>query len=186
MDWAVMDKPEETVSSEVIFRGRVFSVVRDRVRHGSREYVREVVVHPGAVAIIAMTSAREILLVKQFRYPAGRYLVEIPAGTLEEGESPESCAVRELEEETGYRACRIEKITEFFLAPGYSTEIIHLFMAYELERSTANPDVDEHITLLKVRAEEALAMIDKGEIIDAKTIAALLYLKQKRPEVFNV
>ncbi|MDJ0269965.1 MAG: NUDIX hydrolase [Aigarchaeota archaeon] len=181
-----MDKPEETISSEVVFRGRVFSVVRDRVRHGSREYVREVVVHPGAVAIIAMTGAGELLLVRQFRYPAGRYLVEIPAGTLEEGESPENCAMRELEEETGYKAGKIEKITEFFLAPGYSTERIHLFIAYELERSTASPDVDEHITLLKARVEEALAMIEKGEIIDAKTIAALLYLKHKHREVFNV
>jgi len=163
------------LSSEVIARGRVFNVRRDRVTDGSREYFRDVVVHRGAVAVIPLLDDGEVLLVRQYRYAVDEELIEVPAGTLEEGEEPVRCAGRELEEETGYVAGRLEHLADFYLAPGYSSERIIVFVAEDLRRGRQGLDFDESIEVLRVRLGDALEMIRRGEIKDAKTIASLLY-----------
>ena len=168
-----MQRPE-ILSSEEIYRGRVFRVRVDRLRYGGREIAREVVEHPGSVVILPLLDDRTLLLIRQYRHAVGEELVEAPAGTLEAGESPERCALRELEEETGYRAGRVVKFAEFYLAPGYSSERMHAFVAKELERGESRPEEDENISVIKVSVDEALKMVESGEIRDVKTIASIL------------
>jgi len=134
--------------------------------------VREVVEHRGAAAIIPLLEDK-VVLVRQFRYAASSDLLEIPAGTLEPDEEPEACARRELEEETGYKSGELRKIMECFLAPGYSTEKIHFYLATKLELSMMRTEEDERITLEVVPIAEALEMVRRGEIRDAKTVCAL-------------
>lgn len=165
----------ERISSETIYRGRVFEVRRDRVRIRGRSIVREVVVHPGAAAILPILSDGKILLIRQYRYPVDENLLEIPAGTLEEGENPEECALRELEEETGYKAGRLMLLTSFYMAPGYSSEYLRLYLAEDLERGVQRPEIDEEIELVEMGLEEALKAVREGLIKDSKTIIALLY-----------
>jgi ADP-ribose pyrophosphatase len=140
---------------------------------------RELVVHPGAVAIAALTAENEIILVRQYRYPVRQVLYEIPAGKLEKGENPDNSAIRELEEETGFNAEKWEKLSAFFTAPGFSNEIMHLYAATDLTVSTAHPDPDEIIVWEKVPMDKALGMIETGEIKDGKTILAIQWLKRK-------
>ncbi len=169
-----MRKPR-VLSSEIIAKGRVFDVRRDKVVDDEREYFRDVVVHRGAVAIIPLLDDEEILLVRQYRYAVDEELVEVPAGTLEEGEEPVKCAARELEEETGYIAEHLEHLIDFYLAPGYSSEKISVFVARDLRKGRQNLDIDENIEVIKVGLNEALEMIRQGEIKDAKTLASILY-----------
>lgn len=165
----------ERISSESIYRGRVFEVKRDEIRVRGRSIVREVVIHPGAAAILPILPNGRILLIRQYRYPVDETLLEIPAGTLEKGESPEECARRELEEETGYRAGRLRLLASFYMAPGYSSEYLRLYLAEELERGERRPEVDEEIELTEMGLEEALKAVRDGLIRDSKTIIALLY-----------
>lgn len=141
---------------------------------------RDMVLHPGAVAIIAVTEEEEVIFVKQYRYPVQTVLYEIPAGKLEKGEDPLICATRELEEETGFVAQSWEKITTFYTAPGFANETMHLYYARDLEKKEAHPDPDEIITFAKIKLSEALQMIEKGEIQDAKTLIALLWLAKAK------
>lgn len=136
---------------------------------------REVVEHPGAVAILPLLERDKILLLKQYRPAIGKWIYEIPAGTLEKGEDYLECARRELEEETGYKARRMEKLFEMYLAPGYSTEKLHSFLASDLEPSSPHRDLGEEIKVVKVPFEKALKMIESNRIEDAKTIATLLF-----------
>lgn len=159
--------------SEVVYSGRLFDV-RRVVFEG--DVVREVVVHPGAVAVVPFLEDGRLVLVEQFRHSVGSWMVEVPAGTIEK-ESPEECAARELEEETGYVAGEMHKIGEFFLAPGYSTELLQVFLAKKLGPGSVKRDVDEDMKILTVPFSEALAMIRSGRIRDAKTIASLLLVK---------
>lgn len=166
---------EVSLGEHEIYQGRVIHVVVADVRlpngaPGRRELVR----HPGAVAIVALDDAEHVLLVRQFRFAAGRVLSEIPAGTLNPGEDPLLCAERELQEETGYAPGRLQPLGGIFVAPGYTTEFIHLFLATDLRESRLEMDDDEFISLDRVPLAEALAMIDRGEIIDGKSIAGLL------------
>jgi ADP-ribose pyrophosphatase len=166
---------EETIlSSEEIYRGRIvhLSVVSVRLPNGS-ETKRELVQHPGAVAIVALDEQQNVLLVRQFRMAARRALLEIPAGTLDPEEPPLVCAERELQEETGYRPGKLEAIGGIYVAPGYTTEYIHLFLASDLTESRLEMDYDEFIEASRVPLTEALAMIERGEIIDAKSITGL-------------
>jgi len=140
---------------------------------------REMVTHPGAVAIIAYTANNEIILVKQYRYPVKETLYEIPAGKLESGEMSDASAKRELEEETGFVAKRWEKVSSFYTAPGFSNEKMHLFMATDLIEKTAHPDPDEIIVYEKMPLEEAMKMIETGEIKDSKTMFALMWLEKR-------
>lgn len=130
--------------------------------------------HRGAVALVVMPDEKSLILVRQFRLPAGRVLLELPAGTLNEGETPEACARRELAEETGYEANNFEKLLECFLAPGYSSEVMHIFRAEGLRRHSGRLDEDEAIEVVKVGFDEALQMIERKEIEDAKSICGIL------------
>lgn len=166
---------EKVIESETVFQGRLLSLRVDKVEIGSGVVsTREIVVHRGAVAILPILPSGEVLLVRQFRLPAGKVLLEIPAGTLSPGEEPLECAKRELKEETGYSAGKWSKLTSLFLAPGYSTEYIHLYLAEELSYGDVEPDEDEIIDLVPMPFAKALEMVRKGEIEDAKTVCALL------------
>ena len=172
---------EETLSSRRLYEGAVVRLRVDRVRMPSgREAVREVVEHRGTVTIVAVNGEGQVLLVQQHRYPTGRSLLELPAGTLDRDEAPEACAARELEEETGFRAGRVRRLGGFFLAPGYSTEYIQAYLATDLEPGSAGGDEDEDIQVLSLPLAEVLRMVETGELEDAKSLASLLlYLRLK-------
>lgn len=165
---------EEVVSSTTIYRGRVLEFKNTTVRLPSgNPYTREIVEHPGAVAILPILEDK-ILLIRQFRLAAGRVLYELPAGTLSEGENPDACAEREIIEETGYRAGKLERIFECYLAPGYSTELMYFYVATELEAGPQHLAEDEAIKVYPTPLKEALAMVERNEIMDAKTAVGLL------------
>ena len=166
---------EETLSSRRIYEGIIVKLRADRVRlPGGRETVREVVEHSGAVTVVAMDGEGRMLLVRQHRHAAGRFLLELPAGTLDRDEEPEACAARELEEETGFRAGRIQRLGGFFVAPGYCTEYINVYLATDLRPGEAGGDEDEDIEVLALPPDEVLRLIETGELEDAKSLAALL------------
>lgn len=138
-----------------------------------RSTVREVVEHRGAAAIVPILNEDKVVLVRQYRYAIGSDLLEIPAGTLETGEDPEICARRELKEETGYRCNELTKILECYVAPGYSSEKIHFYLAKKLEQSLMNTEEDERIKVEALPIALALSRIRSGEIRDAKTVCGL-------------
>jgi ADP-ribose pyrophosphatase len=170
-----MSRPPKVLKSESIYSGRVISLIKDTVALPSgRTVIREKVMHPGSVGILPVLEDGGLVLIKQFRYVVGSNLFEIPAGTIEEGESPEECAVRELREETGYQAGRLTPLSAFYLAPGYSNEFMWLFKATELEAGAIRPMPDESIEVRRFGLNEVLQMIRSGEIRDVKTICAIL------------
>jgi len=157
-----------------IFTGRVFRVTRATVSiPGKGEVIRDIVRHSGAVAIVPLVSQREVLLVRQYRFAADAHLWEIPAGTLEPGESPRDCAARELEEETGYRAGEIRLVLQFYSTPGFCDELMHLFIAQDLSGGRQKLDLDESLVTEKFQLDRAREMVIGGEIRDAKTIIGL-------------
>ncbi len=162
------------LDSETVFRGRIFYVTVDTVQEGEVTYKREVVHHRGSAVILPVFSDYTVALVKQYRHPAVRYLLEAPAGTLEEGEIPEDGAARELEEELGVVAGKLEKLTEFFVSPGFCEEKMWLFLATELSETSQRLEDDEILEIVRVPFSEALEMITDGEIQDAKTIIGLM------------
>lgn len=166
---------EKVLHTQSIYEGQVvkLALLDVELSDGTRAK-RELVKHPGAVAIIALDADNHVLLVRQFRIAAGKVLREIPAGTLEPGEAPLNSAERELQEETGYRPGKIEPIGGLYVAPGYTTEYIHLFLATDLRESRLQGDADEFIEVDRIPLTEAVAMIERGEIIDAKSITGLL------------
>ncbi|WP_352404845.1 NUDIX hydrolase [Sporanaerobacter acetigenes] len=179
-----MDFEEKTMKTEKIYEGKMLNLRIDTVELPDKKYSkREIVEHPGAVAIVALTNQDEIVLVKQYRKAVERELLEIPAGKLEIGEEPKETAIRELKEETGYTSNKLEYLLEFYTSPGFSNEKIYLFLANELIEGQAEPEKDEYIELVKVKLEDLIDMIDKGEIIDSKTIIGAMvardYLSNK-------
>lgn len=175
------DFTERTLSSKTIYEGKIIDVKLDRVElPDGKTSDRELVYHPGAVAIIALTEEGRILMVRQFRKPLERSIVEIPAGKLEKGENPEACARRELEEETGFRCDELEHVTSFYTSPGFSDEIIHLYFTDKLTMGQQQTDDDEFVELLEVTLEEAIEWIRKKEIYDAKTAYAVQYLQLRK------
>lgn len=165
---------EQRVSTKRIYEGRVLNLRVDEVRlENGNSGKREVVEHLGAAAIVPILDGGEVILVRQYRYPIGIDLLEIPAGTLKANEDPKECAVRELEEETGYRCGEISKVAECFVAPGYSTEKIHLYLAKQLTKTETNLDDDESIILERYPLSEVMEKIRTGEIRDAKSIVGL-------------
>ena len=181
---------ERLVKSEVVHRGRYLEVrVETTERADGSRHRRDVVRHPGAVAIAALDDADRLLLVRQWRQPAGRTLLEIPAGTLDRDpatgaiEDPELASRRELEEETGYRAGSWERLGAFWTAPGFASELMHLYLATDLVAAGPGrlaPDADEALELVRLPLGDALAAADRGEVLDAKTLLAILWLGRRR------
>lgn len=169
---------EKTVSTESIFTGKVISLQVDTVQlPDGNQATREVVKHPGAVSVLAVHEGR-LLLVDQFRQPMGRCELEIPAGKLEKGENPIEAAKRELQEETGYSCGKIEPLHSFYTSPGFADEIIHLFIASELQKGEMSLDEDEFLEVYEATLEECEAYIAEGRIADAKTILAVYAWRQ--------
>ncbi|MFE6166975.1 NUDIX domain-containing protein [Viridibacillus arvi] len=171
---------EKTINSKKIFEGRVISVKVDEVTlPNGNTSTRELVTHPGAVAIIPITNEGKIVLVEQYRKPLERSIIEIPAGKLEKGEKPEYTAIRELEEETGYGSKNFTFVQSFATSPGFANEVIHVYAARDLYRieNPASLDEDEFVELLEVTLEEAEQMIRDERIYDAKTVFAIMWMK---------
>src|SRR5438132_1719192 len=164
----------EFIDSRKVFTGRVFDVTVDTVREADRTYLREVVHHPGSAVILPAFDDGTIGLVRQYRHPAVRYLLELPAGSLNDQEPPEIGAARELEEELGLVAGKLEKLSEFFVSPGFCEEKMWLYLATDLTETAQRLDDDELIEVVRLPIDRALQMITDGEIEDAKTIIGLM------------
>jgi ADP-ribose pyrophosphatase len=165
----------ETVSSQQIFTGKILSLFLDKLRLPDGQVVeREIVRHIDAVGIAAVTKDRQIVLVRQYRPAVGKEVLEIPAGLLFSNEKPEECAWRELKEETGYQADKLKKLVSFYTSPGFSDEVLHLFLAEGLKQGKPAFEDDEYLKILQKPLEEAISLILAGQIVDAKTIIALL------------
>lgn len=164
----------QVIKSETIFSGRVIEVSIDTVREGNITYQREVVHHTGSAVIIPVFADGTIALVRQYRHPAVRYLLEAPAGTLRRAEAPEEGAQRELEEELGIVAGRLEKLSEFFVSPGFCEEKMWVYLATELTETKQRLEDDEVLDVVRIPFSRALNMITTGEIEDAKTIIGVM------------
>ena len=169
-----MSDTPEFIDSKKVFEGRVFNVTVDTVREGGQTYQREVVHHGGSAVILPVLDDGTIALVKQYRHPAVKYLLELPAGTLNDREAPEVGAARELEEELGLVAGRMEKLCEFFVSPGFLSEKMWLYLATDLQETEQRLEDDEAIEIVRMPIDRALQMITDNEIEDAKTIIGLL------------
>jgi ADP-ribose pyrophosphatase len=164
-----------TLHTEIGYQGRAFSVRKDTLRlPNGRESVYDIIDHPGAVTIIPVDNNGNILFVRQFRPATGEILLELPAGTLEKGENPKDCAAREIQEETGFAAKTLISLGAVWLAPGYSTEYLHFFLAKDLFISPLKGDEDEYIIVEPIPYNRALDMAYAGEIKDGKSLAGLL------------
>ncbi len=170
-----MAEPPEVVKRECVFRGKKVVLEVQTVRAAGRTTQREVVLHPGSVAILAFPEPDKVLMERVWRYPLEREMLEIPAGTLESGEEPEACAARELKEETGYRAGRLERLLAIHPSPGILSERLEVFLAHDLKAGKPRPEAGEQIEAILVPIDEALAMIRDGRVTDSKTVAALLF-----------
>ncbi|MCY8465293.1 NUDIX hydrolase [Bacillus atrophaeus] len=176
---------EKTIQKEKLFSGKVIDLyVEDVELPNGKTSKREIVKHPGAVAVLAVTDSNKIILVNQYRKPLERTIVEIPAGKLEKGEEPEYTALRELEEETGYTAKKLTKITAFYTSPGFADEIVHLFLAEDLSvlEEKRELDEDEFVEVMEVTLEDALKLVETREVYDAKTAYAIQYLQLKEAQ----
>lgn len=170
--------PFRTLHSEIVYQGRAFSVRRDQVEMPNGKSVNlDVVQHTGAVTLIPIDSEGKVWFVRQYRHPAQKSLLELPAGTLEPDEPPEDCARREIREEIGMAADRLEKLGKFYMAPGYSTEFMHVYLATGLHESPLEGDEDEFLSIEKIHMGNVFSMAAAGEIQDGKTLAALLLLR---------
>lgn len=174
-------RPAEMLKSEELHRGRIITLNRDVVRlpDGATSEM-DILRHPGASAVVPFLSGPmgdepQVLLLRQYRYAAGGYLYEIPAGRLDDGETPIQCAARELKEETGCTADHLEPMTSILTTPGFTDEVIHLFMATGLTHGEPNREADEFVEVIIMRLSESLERISAGEITDSKTILALLF-----------
>lgn len=170
---------EKTMTTKKIFEGNIIDVQLDEVRLPNGETAqRELVYHPGAVAIIPITPDNKIVLVEQYRKPLERTLVEIPAGKLEQNENPLTAAVRELEEETGYTTTNLSQVTSFYTSPGFANELVYVYVTNDLIKMENPPagDDDEFVEIMEVTLDEAKDLVEEGRIQDAKTNYAVLYL----------
>lgn len=177
---AKMDLTEKKVSSETIYKGRIINLRVDDVElPNGKTAKREVVEYAGAVAVVPLNEKNEILMVRQYRYPVDKVLLEVPAGKIEKGEDPKACALRELEEETGCQAGELKLLFSFYSTPGFTTEKMYVFLARGLTYRGEHPDEDEFIETSPVPLEKALEMVDRGEISDAKSIIGVLAAKRE-------
>ena len=160
--------------SKIAYRGLAFEIRRDTVNFPDRRQAEfDLLVHPGAVTIVPVDGDGTICFVNQYRHSASGMLLELPAGTLEKSEAPVDCAFREVREEIGFSAAKMDQIGSFYTSPGYSTEYMYVFLATGLTRDPLPKDEDEFIEVVKYPPEQAFAMLEAGEIHDGKTIAAL-------------
>ena len=167
------------LKSERVYSGRLLKIDRDRVRlPNGHEAELEMVRHPGAAAVVPFVTAGEVLLVRQFRYAAGGFILEVPAGTLRPEETPEDCARREMEEEVGHRAGRLSHLASIYTTPGFTDEIIHLYAAYDLTPAAQHLDQDEVLSVELLTLVSACERIHLGEIVDAKSICTLLLVSR--------
>jgi ADP-ribose pyrophosphatase len=170
---------EKTLSSRLLHEGRNFDFLVDQVVLPNGHVTqRDIVRHPGAVAIVPLLDDGRVALIRQYRYATGKILLEIPAGTLETGEPPQECAARELREETGYEAEELESLLNCYMVPGYSDEVLHFFVAKGLTAVGDDPELDEDITLETYSLDDVRKMIAENVIEDAKTIVGILSLKE--------
>ena len=164
----------ETLSSEITYQGRAFTVLRDQVQAPDGQILKlDIVQHIGAVTILPVDQHDQVLFVRQYRHATGKKLLELPAGTLNPGELPEACAAREIREETGMAARNLVKLGSFFLAPGYSTEFMHVFLASDLYSDPLPGDEDEFLSVEKIPLDHVRDLVSSGEIQDSKTLSAL-------------
>jgi ADP-ribose pyrophosphatase len=168
--------------SDNIFSGKVFDIKVDEIEYDSGTGgVREVVIHPGGAVTLPLTDEGKIILVEQFRYPFQHKVLELPAGKLDEGEDPQICAVRELEEETGYKSGTVKKLGAIYTSPGFCTEILHLYLAENLSEGTQNREEGEvDMEVFEFSPEEIEEKIAAGEIVDSKTICGMYYYRLYR------
>jgi len=170
----------ELIGSEIMYPGRAFTIRRDQVRlPDGRTTKFDIVEHHGSVVLIPIDDEGNMLFVRQYRHAAGLDILELPAGTLDEGELPDVCAARELREETGQAARQLMALGGFYLAPGYSTEYMHVYLARGLYYSPLEADADEFLQVVPVPLAEALQMAQQGLLPDAKTLAALWMARAK-------
>ncbi|MFO0691263.1 MAG: NUDIX hydrolase [Myxococcota bacterium] len=169
------------MSERRIQRGARFELITDRVTlPNGKSTLVDLLKHPGAAAVVPFLDDGRVLLIRQYRHAAGGYLLEVPAGKLDPGEAPEVCAARELEEETGYRAGRVEKLGAIWPSPGFTDEKIHLYAAYDLREAEQRLEDDEVIELVPMAFDEAIRRVRDGGIDDAKTGMALLLAAERR------
>lgn len=170
----------DLIKSESLLAGRAFKIRRDHLRTpDGRETAYEIVEHTGSVVMVPIDSDGNLLFVRQYRHAAGSDLLELPAGTRDDNESYESCAAREMREETGMAAKTLEKVGEFYLAPGYSTEFMAVFIARDLTPSPLPQDQDEFLELERIPLDRAFQMAEQGQVPDAKSLAALFVARPK-------
>lgn len=177
--------PFELIRSEVLLHGRAFNVKRDTLKTpDGRETKLEIVEHSGSVVLLPIDHEGNLLFVHQYRHPAGKDLLELPAGTRDGEESFEDCAAREIREETGMEAGNLLKVGEFYLVPGYSTEFMAVFIATELKENPLQADEDEFLRAEKIPLKRAVEMAEQGRIQDAKSLAALLLARPHLEKYF--
>ncbi|HEX8565693.1 MAG TPA: NUDIX hydrolase [Pyrinomonadaceae bacterium] len=169
-----MNQPE-ILKTEEIHRGRIFNVSLATVREDGKTYTREIISHPGSAVIVPVFADETVALVRQYRHPAQKYLLEIPAGSLSPGEDPKAGAERELEEEIGVRAARVEKLTEFYVSPGFLGEKMHVYLATDFTESRQNLEDDELLRVERISLRACAELIKNGEIEDAKTMIGLTF-----------
>lgn len=169
-----MNQPE-VLKTEEIYRGRIFDVSLATVREDGKTYTREIISHPGSAVIVPVFPDETVALVRQYRHPARKYLLEIPAGSLAPDEDPQAGAERELEEEIGVRASRVEKLTEFYVSPGFLSEKMHVFLATDFTESRQNLEEDELLRIERVPLRRCGELIKDGAIEDAKTMIGLTF-----------
>ncbi len=166
------NKRERVTDSRHVYRGRAVHVRVDSVvKLNGKKTTREVVEHVDCVVVLPVDSKGNALLVRQFRHPVNKELLELPAGSIDPGETPEQAAVRELREETGYKPGKLERLGGFYAAPGYCTEYLHFFRASQLEKSPLTAEDTDEIEVVPVSPADVLALIASGQICDAKTLA---------------
>ena len=171
-----MKVSKKILTTENVYDGKLIKVYLDTVMINDRTAVRESIKHPGAAGIVAVTGNEEILFIKQFRHAINNSILEVPAGLLEKEETPKECALRELEEETGYKAKTIIKLTEFYTSVGCSDEVCHLYLGMDLSKGKIRQDIDEEILkIVKIPVNKSILMIMKNEIKDSKTIIAVIF-----------
>jgi len=173
---------EKTIRTKPIFNGNIIDVqVDDVLLPDGKTSTREIVKHPGAVALIPVTDDGKIIFVEQYRKPLERTIIEIPAGKIEKDEAPDVTAIRELEEETGYTTDKVEYITSFYTSPGFANEIIHIYFSDQLNQlqEKVQGDEDEFVEIHLLTLEEAENYVTEQKIYDAKTMYAITYLKLK-------
>lgn len=168
---------EKLIESKTVFQGRAVNLRIDRIRKKSgTETIREIVWHPDCIAVVVLDGQGNVILERQFRRPAGKVLLEIPAGGIEEGEEPEDAVWRELQEEIGYLPGKVTRLGGFYSSPGYCTEYLYLYLAEELQPSRLIADDTDEIEIVRVPLGEIKDRIERGEICDAKSVAGLLWV----------